>query len=206
MMPVLLAVWLFTSPAPIQFTFTVEELAQYRLSLVVFRQFERASELIAAATRDEARLAARPLFTREVLLDGDAPVVAAELASRLAGEPRFAAALTDAGIAAPEYSRFALALFAARLAHGFVRSGAMRRVPPGVATDNVAFVDAHEAEVSAVLKVLGVEEPILHVCAQQGVRPLDFSRAGSRRSIRGSCADRISTMCLDRSASRGARV
>lgn len=199
MIPVLLVVCLFASSAPVQFTFTVEELAQYRLSLPVFEQFERASTLIAAATRHDPELAARPLFTREVLLDGDASIVAAELATRLHGEPRFAAALREAGISAPDYARFALSLVAARLAHGFVSSGAMRRVPAGVPADNVAFVEAHHAEVSAVLKVLGIEDPILHARAQQGGRALDFCCAGSGRSIRGSCADRTPTMCLDSS-------
>jgi hypothetical protein len=205
MIPVLLFLSAASGAAP-QSTFTVEELAQYRLSVPVFKQFERASVLIAAARRDDAQLAARPLFTREVLLDGDAPVVAAELATRLAGEPKFAAALSDAGIVAPEYARFALALFAARLAHGFVSSGALRRVPPGVAADNVAFIEAHRAEVAKLLIVLGVEEPILHVRAQQDGGALDFSRAGSGRSIRGSCADRIPTMCLDPFDCRCGRV
>ena len=181
MIPVLLVVCLFAPSAPVQFTFTVEELAQYRLSLPVFEQFERASTLIAAVARDDPGLTARPLFTREVLLDGDAPIVAAELAARLHAEPRLAAALREAGISAPDYARFALALFAARLAHGFVSSGAMRRVPAGVAADNVAFVEAHHAEISAVLKVLGVEEPILHARAQQGGRALDIS--GTRSEI-----------------------
>jgi hypothetical protein len=199
MIAVLLVLGLSASSAPIQSIFSVEELAQYRLSLSVFKQFERASESIAAATRDDPQLAARPLFTREVLLDGDAPVVAAELAARLAGEPRFADALLKAGITAPDYARFALSLVAARLAHGFVSSGAMRRVPAGVAADNVAFIEAHHAEVSAVLKVLGIEDPILHARAHQGGRALDFSGAGSGRSIRGTRADRTPAMCLDSS-------
>jgi hypothetical protein len=206
MITVLLVVCLFASSAPVQFTFTVEELAQYRLSLGVFEQFVRASTLIAAATRDDPGLAARPLFTREVLLDGDAPIVAAELATRLHGEPRFAAALREAGISAHDYTRFALSLTAARLAHGFVSSGAIRRVPAGVATDNVAFVEAHHAEVSAVLKVLGIEEPILHARAQQRGRALDFSCARSERWIRGSCRDRTSTDRIDPSDCRRPRV
>ena len=201
-----LLVCLSASSAPVQFTFTVEELAQYRLSLPVFEQFERASTLIAAATRKDPELAARPLFTREVLLDGDAPIVAAELATRLHREPRFAAALREAGISAPDYARFALSLVAARLAHGFVSSGAMRRVPAGVPADNVAFVDAHHAEVSAVLKVLGIEDPILHARAQQGGRALDFSCAGSERWIRGSCRDRTSMDRTDPSDCRRPRV
>lgn len=159
MIPVLLFLSLAASSASLQSTFTVEELAQYRLSLPAFRQFDEASRSIATAIRDQPQLNVPPLFTRELLLDGDAPVVAAELAARLSREPSFAAALREAGMSAHEYARFALALFAARLAHGFVGSGAIRRVPEGVATHNVAFIDAHQTEVSALLKLLGVEGP-----------------------------------------------
>lgn len=88
---------------------------------------------------------------------GDAPEMAALLAARLTGEPSFAAALRASHIGPREYTKFAIALFAARLAHGFVRSGAMRVIPAGVATDNVAFVETHEEEVAVVLRMMGVE-------------------------------------------------
>ena len=86
-------------------------------------------------------------------------VAAAALDGRLRQEPAFAAALHASKISAREYTTFALALFAARLAHGFVKSGAMRFVPEGPAKENVAFVDAHEPAVAAVLQALGVEDP-----------------------------------------------
>ncbi|MGH9175390.1 MAG: hypothetical protein ACRD1H_13585, partial [Vicinamibacterales bacterium] len=140
-------------------TFTAKELADYRLSLPVFEQFDHASRLIAAATRDDPNLAENPLFTREVSVLGDAPVMAAELEARLRSAPALAAALRAADISARDYTKFALSLFAARLAHGFVKSGALRIVPPGVATDNVAFVEAHQVEIAAVLQLLGLETP-----------------------------------------------
>ncbi len=138
---------------------TTKELAEYRLSMPVFEKFERASRLIAVATRDDAKLADNPLFTREVSVLGDAPVVAAALEARLRSEPALAEALRAANISAPEYTKFALSLLAARLAHGFVKSGALRVIPPGVATDNVAFVETHAAAIAAVLQTLGVEGP-----------------------------------------------
>jgi hypothetical protein len=144
--------------ASLQSSFTVEELAQYRLSLPVFKRFDEASRLIAAAAREDSRLAANPLFTREVSVLGDAPVMAADVERRLRNEAPLAAALRAANISAREYTTFALSLMAARLAHGFVKSGALRAVPPGVATDNVAFVEAHQAAVAAVLQTLGVED------------------------------------------------
>jgi hypothetical protein len=136
---------------------TVKELAAYRLTLATFDRFEHASRLIAEAAAADPRLTAQPLFPREVSVLDDVAVVAPALETRLAAEPAVAAALRSAKISARDYTTFALALFAARLAHGFVQSGAMRFVPPGVASDNVAFIKAHDARVAAVLRQLGVE-------------------------------------------------
>jgi hypothetical protein len=105
----------------------------------------------------DPRFAREPLFTREISVSGDAAEMAATLEHRLDNEPALAAALFAADISAHEYTAFALALFAARLAHGFLKSGAIRRVPPGVAADNVEFVTAHDAEVAALLKLLELE-------------------------------------------------
>ena len=109
-------------------------------------------------TRSDSAFADAPLFTREVLVLGDAATIANELASRLDAHPRLAAALRQARITSRDYTKFAVALFAARLAHGFVTAGVLRRVPPGVAADNVAFVAAHDAEISGVLQALGLED------------------------------------------------
>jgi acyl dehydratase len=144
------------SAAP-QATFNVRELAEYRLTGPVFRQFAHASRLIAAAEGEDARLAQDPLFTREVSVLDDVVASAERVEARLKFEPRYAAALRVAGISAREYTKFALALFGARLAHGFLKSGAIRGVAKGVASDNVAFVAEHEREVSATLHALGVE-------------------------------------------------
>ena len=140
-------------PAPL----TAKEIGGYRLSQPVFERFQHASRLIAAAVQSDARLADNPLFTRDISVLEDVVVAAAALEARLQQEPALAASLQISGIAARDYTTFALALFGARLAHGFVKSGAMRFVPDGVAKDNVAFVEAHEADVAAVLQLLGVE-------------------------------------------------
>jgi hypothetical protein len=141
----------------LQDVFNVKELSEYRLSDPVFRQFVHASQLIVTASREDARLASDPLFTRDVSLLDDVVAAAERVDARLKFEPRYSAALRIASISAHEYTKFALALFAARLAHGFLQSGAIRGVMKGVASDNVAFVAAHEAEVVAILESLGVE-------------------------------------------------
>jgi hypothetical protein len=139
--------------------FETKELAEYRLTIPVFERFVDASERIAAVTRGDQGFVEHPLFTREVSVLGDATVMARELEARLSNHSALAEALRAAGLSAREYTTFALTLFGARLAHGFMSSGALRSVPKGVATDNVQFVAAHLSAVTRVLQVLGVEEP-----------------------------------------------
>ena len=144
-------------PAPAQDPFHISELAEYRLTVSVFKQFDHASRLIANATREDPRLASDPLFTRDVSVLDDAVAAAAQLEARLKFEPRYVAALRIASISAREYTKFALALFGARLAHGFMQAGVLRGVPAGAAAENVAFIAAHEREVAELLQVMGVE-------------------------------------------------
>jgi hypothetical protein len=134
----------------------LEELANYRLTVPVFAQFTESSRLIAAATRGNAAFSHDPLFTPEVVVSGDAPAMAAVLQARLEKEPALADALRAAKLSARDYTKFSLVLFAARLAHGFVKAGVLRGVPAGVAADNVAFVEAHQIEIAAILRELGV--------------------------------------------------
>lgn len=136
--------------------FENRDLALYRLTAPVFEKFSEASRLIGAATRADSRFADDPLFTTEVALVGDARKVAARLDARLQDEPVLAHALRTAGLTSREYTKFALGLLAARLAHGFLASGVLRSVPEGPAADNVRFVDEHQLEVSAVLEELGI--------------------------------------------------
>jgi hypothetical protein len=80
------------------------------------------------------------------------------LTARLENHPGLTAALEAAKITPREYSKFAIALVGAHLAQGFVKAGVLQKVPPGAPTINVAFVNAHEAEVTAVLEQLGVRD------------------------------------------------
>jgi hypothetical protein len=153
----LLAGLLTVAPLPPQAALTIDDLAAYRLTDAVLRQFVHASGLIVTAMIEEPRLGADPLFTRDVTVLDDAVAAAAAIEARVKLEPRYTAALRLAGLSAREYTTFALALFGARLAHGFVEAGLLRDVPPGTAADNVAFVDRHEVEIGKVLKALGLE-------------------------------------------------
>ncbi|MGQ0735762.1 MAG: hypothetical protein ACT4QD_19170 [Acidobacteriota bacterium] len=142
-----------------QARYDVKELAEFRLTTPAFQRFADASRRIAVVVEGDAALRATPLFTHEVAIQGDALEMASALDRRLRTHPELSAALRAARTTPREFTTFALALVAARLAHGFVESGAMRRVPPGAPTDNVAFVEAHRAEVASVLKVLAIEGP-----------------------------------------------
>lgn len=155
----ILALSLAASQPGAQAPLDVEELAAYRLTPAVFTRFVEASRLVAAVVDRDPQLTRTPLFTHDVLVAGDAATVAAELEARLRGHPALADALRSAQLTPREYTTFILALAAARLAHGFLESGAMRRVPQGVASDNVAFVAAHRSEVAAVLRTLGIGDP-----------------------------------------------
>ena len=157
-----LLAFLLQTPAPApggQPAYTAKEIAAYRLSAPVFERFSHASRLIVKATHDDPRLAMDPLFTRDVSVLDDVVVAASTLDARLQKEPALQSALHASRMTPHEFTTFALTLFAARLAHGFVKSGAMRYVPDGVTKDNVAFIDTHEREVAALLQTLGLEDP-----------------------------------------------
>lgn len=154
MMVCLVAALLTAAVTTVQPVFDVKELARYRLTISVFTQFERATRLIADATRDEPRFAEQPLFNREISVAGDAREMAAVLEARLRTDPLLAGALRTAGMTPREYTTFALSLVAAHLAHGFVSAGVLARVPAGAAADNIKFIDEHAAQVMAVVKAI----------------------------------------------------
>src|SRR5512147_971497 len=156
-MRIALAVSLFAAVLVAQAEFGVTEIADYRLDTPAFAQFNRASHLIAAATRADARFEREPLFTKDILLSDDVLAAAISLETRLRNEPALAGAFVAADITPHDYTKFALALVAARLAYGFVQSGVLRSPAPGVHADNGSFIGANLAEVGAVLKEMGVE-------------------------------------------------
>ncbi len=143
--------------SPPQTALEVDDLAQYRLTAAVFRRFEAASRSIATATRADPAFTRDPLFTREIMLSDDAAAAATALETRLQAHPALILALRAAKLSARDYTTFALAMFAAHLVHGFVKAGVFRRVPEGVATANVAFVRAHEGEITSLLADLGID-------------------------------------------------
>jgi hypothetical protein len=152
-MTLLIAAFVYAQ-APID----VYELADYRLTTDVFDRFVEASGQVAAVTRDDATFTYAPLFTKDVALSDDAVTATAGLVARLENHKALAAALAGAKITPREYAKFAITLIAARLAHGFLASGVLPRVPDGAPTINVEFVKTHEADVAAVFASLGIRD------------------------------------------------
>ena len=146
------------SPATAQSPLTARQLSEYPLTPAAFKKFAHATRLMIAATRDEPRFVDRPLFSKAIFVSGDAPEMAAALQQRLDSDPLLATALFAADMSARDYTKFALALVAARLAQGFVKSGVMRGVPAGIAESNVRFIDGHEKDVSSLLKEMGLPD------------------------------------------------
>lgn len=146
------------SPVAAQTALDVRELADYRLTADAFKRFAEASRRIADLTLTDASLAAAPLFTEEVTRSDDAAAAARVLVSRLERHAGLAAALESANITPREYAKFAIALVAARLAHGFLQSGVLKRVPDGAPASNVEFVRQHESGVLAILALLGIRD------------------------------------------------
>jgi hypothetical protein len=136
----------------------VREVADYRLTADVFARFVDASRRIVDVTRHDAIFTFAPLFTKDVALSGDAGAEASGLTARLANHAGLAAALEAAKLAPREYAKFAISLVGAHLAHGFVKAGVLRSVPPGPPTINVEFVKQHEVDVTATLAALGIHD------------------------------------------------
>ena len=134
----------------------VSELADYRLTAEVFERFVLATGRVAAIARDDPSFTYAPLFTKDVALTGDVVAAASALVARVENHPGLAAALEASDITPREYAKFAITLVAAHLAQGFVKSGVLRRVPPGAPSVNVEFVTTHESDVVATLASLGI--------------------------------------------------
>jgi hypothetical protein len=133
------------------------ELSTYRLTTSFFERFRDASQRIAIVIVRDPSFRADPLFSQKIVQSGDVTEVSATLEARLRDHPGLAHALSAATISARDYTKFALTLVAARLALGFVESGVLKTVPPGAATENVAFVRRHQAAVDDLFTELGIE-------------------------------------------------
>jgi hypothetical protein len=149
---------LVTLPVTAQTPIDVYELADYRLTTEVFERFVDANGRIVNITEHDSSFTYARLFTKDVALSGDAVAEAAGLVARLTNHAGLAAALETAKITPREYSKFAITLIAAHLAHSFLKAGVLQRVPSGAPTINVEFVKTRESDVTAALASLGIRD------------------------------------------------
>ena len=118
------------------------EVASYRLTEPALAKYADATHRLAAA-----------------LAESPPPCEDAEdnslsaMAARLDAVPGASAALSDAGMASREYIVFGLATFQAGMGAWALTAGG-GELPPGVAGENVAFYQAHEAEFQDLTGVL----------------------------------------------------
>lgn len=134
------------------------ELADYRLTQEVFDRFVQASKPVAEIAQQDPAFRYAPLFTKDVMLSGDAVTAATGLTARLENHTGLAAALATATITPREYAKFVITLAAAHVAYGFMKSGVLPRVPSGAPTINVEFVKIHESDITAILASLGIRD------------------------------------------------
>ena len=143
-------------PTSGQAAFDVYELADYRLTPEVFERFVDASRRVGDIVQTDSSFTYAPLFTKDVMLSGDAVSEASGLMTRLENHPGLAAALASAKMTPRDYAKFAIVLVAAYLANGFMKAGVLQRVPSGAPAINVEFVKTHESEVAETLARLGI--------------------------------------------------
>lgn len=93
--------------------------------------------------------ATHPGTDDDISMDGDASETQA--AAKLAANPGVAAALRSAGLTPIEYVNTSMAYLGAQMAYGFSKSVTGYKVP-AEQVENVAFLRAHEAELTALQK------------------------------------------------------
>ena len=78
-----------------------------------------------------------------------------DMEAALRKEPLMMNALQSAGMTPRDYAKFALAFFQAAMIHGMQKSGMIKEIPKelqaSVNMDNIKFVEAHEAEIKALM-------------------------------------------------------
>jgi hypothetical protein len=86
--------------------------------------------------------------------DDQEPKTLGDMARRIEREPDLANAIRGAGLDTREYSLLALSFFNAMFAHDMKKTGAIKELPADILPENIAFIQANEAELSAIFAQL----------------------------------------------------
>lgn len=84
---------------------------------------------------------------------GDAGTLT-DMEGQIRGVAPLMAGLRVAGLTPRDYAKFMLASIPAGMVAGLKKQGLLKEVPKGVSAENVAFMEAHEAELQALQKEL----------------------------------------------------
>lgn len=154
-----------TLPKLKQLNAALADLSRQRESDPAAQQLARKKkELEALSAKDElteAEQARIEQLEREIeeAEDPDAGDDSAQsltaMAGRMQADPRTAAALKRAGLAAREAATLQLSFLQTALAAELLASGTIREIPKDVNADNVSFYQAHKAEIAAMTALSG---------------------------------------------------
>jgi hypothetical protein len=119
------------------------ELRQYRLTMPKIRQWAAATLAFAKDVEKDPALAKK-------LNDDNAPEpkTLVDFAARIDKEPRLAAAIKSAGLTSREYATLTLCYYPAMFAYSAKKAGAIKELPKDILPDNIALIEANEAELT----------------------------------------------------------
>ena len=125
---------------------------------------QREKELTALEAKSEARLTQAEQKRIEELRakleaeDAEAarrgddvePKTLGDMARRIEREPDLANAIRSTGLTTREYSLLTLSFFNAMFAHSMKKAGTIKEVPADILPENIAFIQANEAELDQI--------------------------------------------------------
>jgi hypothetical protein len=82
------------------------------------------------------------------------PKTLGDMARRIEREPDLANAIRTAGLTTREYSLLTLSFFNAMFAQGMKKAGTIKELPPDILPENIAFIQANEAELNHLMTQL----------------------------------------------------
>jgi hypothetical protein len=130
----------------------VKELRAYRLTMPKVKQMAAATLAYAQAQRDPRAQARRQREKNPA--DDVEPKTLGDMARRIEREPDLADAIRAAGLTTREYSLLTLSYFNAVFALNMKKDGTIKELPPDILPENIAFIQANEAELNAIFAQL----------------------------------------------------
>jgi cytochrome c-type biogenesis protein CcmH/NrfG len=149
MLMAMLPVGLFGQKASSEVDRDETELQQYRLTMPKIRQMAAATLAFAKEMEQDPALAAKIKHS-----DDPEPKTLADFAARINKEPRLAAAITAAGLTPREYATLVLCYFPTMFAYALKKQGAIKELPKNILSENLALIEANEAELTRINKEL----------------------------------------------------